>query len=170
MHDTRVKLVLLTAVVFLAHCSDTSPSDKGDAGSSSDLGSPGRPDMSSSGVDLGPHSAAFTAVQAIFDQYCITCHDASLPIRPEGGSYPALPLTADASYAALVGKSALETCGGVRVTPGAPSNSYLVQKVSDPSPCEGMRMPRAGNALPPPPLSAQDIAVITSWIQAGAPY
>jgi hypothetical protein len=112
------------------------------------------------------HSMA--AVQAIFDQYCTLCHDAAKQNIP---AYPALPLTADASRASLVSKPAHETCGGTLVVPGDPSHSYLVHKLSDAMPCEGDHMPRRfeGGPGPVPSLSADELAIITGWISAGAP-
>jgi hypothetical protein len=104
-------------------------------------------------------------VQAIFDAHCLTCHDKSKSGLP---TYPALSLVAGDSKASLVNQAALETCGGTYVVPGAPDQSYLVHKVSDASPCEGVRMPRPFEVIAPPPLTANEIAIIRSWISTGA--
>jgi hypothetical protein len=114
----------------------------------------------------GSTGATFAAVQSIFDDRCVTCHDASKQGLP---SYPALPLTADASHAALVNVAADETCGGTRVVPGNPDTSYLVQKLEQATPCNGSRMPRPFEVGVATPLTADQLATIRSWIQAGAP-
>jgi hypothetical protein len=106
-------------------------------------------------------------VQAIFDEYCVLCHDASKQNIP---AFPALPLTADAAYAALVSQPAHEACGGTLVIPGDPDHSYLVHKLSDATPCEGDHMPRRfeGGPGPMPSLSDEELTTITEWIRAGA--
>jgi hypothetical protein len=172
-------MVLLRAPLLVAllafGCGDpTSPSRPPDHGhgpddlavsadlaSASDLGEP-RPSRGDAG-------AAFAAVQAIFDDKCTGCHDANRPPIPDFPGYPQLPLTVDRSYDALISQPSLETCGGIRVVPGNPDASYLLHKVSDATPCDGLRMPRGGNIIAPP-LSATEIATIRSWIAAGAPY
>ncbi len=66
-------------------------------------------------------------------------------------------------------KPADETCGGTRVVPGSPSASYLVQKITQDTPCDGQKMPRPFEVIAPPLLTAAEIATITGWISAGAP-
>jgi hypothetical protein len=112
-------------------------------------------------------SPAFAAVQAIFDAHCVSCHSPGLSATPAGLGYPALPLTAGHSYAALVGQPAHEACGGMLVAPGNPAGSYLHGKLTEATPCEGDRMP-AGEAILPQPLPQPDLDTITSWIAAGA--
>lgn len=51
----------------------------------------------------------------------------------------------------------------VRVAPGAPVSSYLVDKMIGVRLCSGISMP------PGPPLPADDLTTITRWICAGAP-
>jgi hypothetical protein len=117
----------------------------------------------------GTHDAGavpYSAVQAIFDAHCTTCHDATKTGLPAN---PTLPLTADVSYATLVGIPAMETCGGTRVVPGDSADSYLYHKVADVTPCSGSRMPRPFEVGPILPLSAADIATIKDWIDEGAP-
>ena len=122
-------------------------------------------DASKTTADAGTEGT-FAAVQAIFDERCIGCHDATKVGLP---SYAALPLTHDASYAALVSQPAHETCGGVLVKPGKPDESYLIHKTTDNPPCEGMRMPRAFEVGISPPLTDAQHATIRAWIAAGAP-
>ena len=104
-------------------------------------------------------------VQAIFDSRCVNCHDKSKAGLP---TYPQLSLVANDALAALVSKPATEPCGGTLVTPGDPDHSYLIHKLSDATPCDGMRMPRAFEGLPAPPLTPEQMTTIRSWISAGA--
>jgi len=83
-------------------------------------------------------------------------------------TYPELSLVAGDSKAYLVNQPALEACGGTYVVPGAPDQSYLIEKVSNANPCDGMRMPRPFEILPAQPLSPAEIATLRSWISAGA--
>ena len=79
-----------------------------------------------------------------------------------------MPLTPATAYAALVNKPASEICGGMGVTPGDASRSYLYHEVTDATPCDGKRMPHPGMLASGPPLPDQDIATIAAWINAGA--
>jgi hypothetical protein len=116
---------------------------------------------------------SFAEIQAIFDSHCVVCHDASHTGAP---NYPAMPLTAGASYGAIFNTPAKETCGGDsgvgvlhRVVPGNPESSYLWHKVSEQTPCKGMRMPRAtSDAAPAEPLGETELFTIQTWIQQGA--
>jgi hypothetical protein len=107
------------------------------------------------------------AVQAIFDEHCVNCHDAAKQNIP---AYPELPLTAGVAHASLVSQPAHETCGGTLVIPGDPSHSYLVHKLTDATPCEGMHMPRRFEGGPGPmlSLSADEMSTISRWISSGA--
>jgi len=86
----------------------------------------------------GSATGTMAQVQAIFDDRCTNCHDATKHGLP---SYPDLPLTAGAAHDALVNQPGLEGCGPL-VKPGDPDHSYLLHKVSDATPCSGQRMPR----------------------------
>ncbi|MES1164958.1 MAG: hypothetical protein ABUR63_04320, partial [Verrucomicrobiota bacterium] len=108
----------------------------------------------------------FSAVLAIFADHCVTCHDATKVGLP---TYPQLSLTAADAHDALVGHPADETCGGIRVVAGDPASSYLIKKLTEATPCSGVRMPRPFEILPVAPLSADQIATISRWISAGAP-
>jgi hypothetical protein len=110
-------------------------------------------------------SVSFADVQSIFDEHCVRCHDATMTHPP---GYSALPLTADAAYDAIVSQPAIETCGGTLVVPNDPTNSYLLHKVADATPCEGARMPRPFEVGPAVPLSDAEISTIRSWIVGGA--
>ncbi|WAS93170.1 Ig-like domain-containing protein [Nannocystis punicea] len=94
------------------------------------------------------------AVQAIFTASC-SCHAGG---QPAAG----LSLAAGESYAALVGVESSQSPGSLRVAPGSPESSFLVEKLS-PGPSVGQQMPIGGS------LSVGQIATITAWIAAGAP-
>jgi hypothetical protein len=113
-------------------------------------------------------ASSFAAVQLILATSCVRCHDPAHPFVPETTTYVAMNLTAAGAYAALVNKPATETCGGVLVTPGDPSKSYLYAKITQDKPCDGERMPHQGMVLGTPPLPADQIAVFETWIRGGA--
>jgi mono/diheme cytochrome c family protein len=113
----------------------------------------------------GAPRATVTLVQIqeqIFTPHCASCHAA-------GGSGP-MPLTDPAtSYASLVGvdpiNSTARQAGKKRVVPGDPSRSFLMDKITGAMMFgEGDPMPQNGERL-----SADEIALIRRWIQAGAP-
>lgn len=99
----------------------------------------------------------------IFDPSCATqfCHDAETASAD-------LVLTAAQSYANLVGVTpdnrVARDKGLLRVVPDEPAMSFLIVKVTQPGVGEGGRMPLGGV-----PLSAEQIALLTGWIEAGAP-
>lgn len=75
-----------------------------------------------------------------------------------------LALGAGKSYADLVNVAASECAAGrMRVVPGDPANSYLVQKLEGVSLCSGTQMPKTGS------IPASDITTIKAWICNGAP-
>jgi mono/diheme cytochrome c family protein len=108
-----------------------------------------------------PPAATLAELQsAIFTPICSVCHSG-------GGS--ALPGSMDlsdamASFASLVNVPSEQVTTLLRVKPGDPDNSYIVRKVEGAAGIVGDRMPLNG-----PPLSAEQIADLRSWIAAGAP-
>ena len=76
-------------------------------------------------------------------------------------------LEAGRSYAQLVDALAENTAardaGKLRVVPGHPERSFLLDKLTEPGPGEGNRMPDTGFSLPRAQLD-----VIRVWIQQGA--
>ena len=74
-------------------------------------------------------------------------------------------LKAGTAIANLVNVSSGAKAGAVRVIPGNPSGSYLIQKLEGASDIVGLRMPRNG----PPYLTDAQVALIRQWIQNGAP-
>jgi hypothetical protein len=111
------------------------------------------PEPPPAGASFGPN---FSEIQsAVFTPTCATsgCHAGAGP----AGS---LDLTADASYAMLVGIASAASPGVLRVDPGDPDGSYLVQKLEGSA---GTQMPPSG-----PALAQADIDVIRQWISDGA--
>ncbi len=109
--------------------------------------------------------ATFTAVYAVLMASCLPCHAPG----GNGATGGMLDMSSQASaYTNLVGKSAAGAAcaanGGTRVVAGNAMMSLLYNKVSVATPRCGARMPRA----PAAPLPMGDIALIRSWINAGA--
>jgi hypothetical protein len=96
---------------------------------------------------------------AVFTPTCATsnCHAGA---NPAGG----LDLRdADTSFAQLVGVPSDDDPMILRVAPGAPEDSYLVQKIEGTA-AQGQQMPPGGAA----PLSQPEIDAIRLWITNGA--
>lgn len=110
----------------------------------------------------------FSSVQAqIFEttdvagrQACIACHT-NVGRTPSGG----LNLAHDGAYDQIVNAPSRGKPGAIRVIPGDPENSYLVQKLEGRSSIVGRRMPQAG----PPFLTDGQILILKRWIALGAP-
>jgi len=104
----------------------------------------------------GEISATFDSIQDnVLTPICTTCHTgASAPLG--------LRLDEGASYALLVNAPSAEVEGLLRVDPGNPDESYLIQKLEGTAEVGG-RMP-----LNAPPLPASTIAIIRQWILEGA--
>jgi hypothetical protein len=112
----------------------------------------------------GDNASSFDDIQrTIFNVSCISgpCHSST---SQQGN----LVLEEGVSYGRLVGvapfNSAARAAGLQRVVPGDADQSFLLIKLTGPSPPEGSRMP-----LGFPALSSTDIAKIRAWILAGAP-
>jgi hypothetical protein len=111
---------------------------------------------SSSGGTL-PLSADFDAIQAnVFTPICSVCHAGAT--APQG-----LMLDAAHSYNLLVDVPSTEVPSILRVKPGDPTNSYIIQKLEGHA-AVGGQMP-----LGETPLPATTIAFIVQWITDGAP-
>jgi len=162
---------IFTSLLFATLALACSGGERGDTGGASGGGgSIGPTGTGGTGgfagaAGTGDMGGGFADVQAIFDLHCTLCHDAAKMGLP---TYPALPLTSDASYDALVGKMAHEACGGTLVAPGHPDASYLFQKVSLDTPCEGFRMPRPFEIPRMIYLSDAELATLRTWIANGA--
>ena len=90
-------------------------------------------------------------------QACITCHVA-------GGPAGFMPLTEGVSYNNLVNRTSGAKPGAVRVIPGDPDGSYLIQKLEGAADIVGQRMPRTGG----PFLTSGQMSIIRRWIAEGA--
>lgn len=136
--------MVMAGVLALAGC----------AGNGQGLDSSGRP-VGESGA-TGALTADFNSIQAnVFTPICTACHaGASAPLG--------LRLDAGNSYNLLVGVASGESSGTLRVRPGDPNNSYLIQKLEGRA-AVGAQMPLGG-----PPLPAATIAAIRQWIATGA--
>jgi len=101
--------------------------------------------------------------QQILNPACVACHTDEG--RVPAGVAPGLNLKTGVSIANLVNVASTGKAGAVRVIPGTPSGSYLIQKRENAPGIVGLQMPRNG----PPFLTTEQIALIRQWIQNGAP-
>ncbi len=105
-----------------------------------------------------PLTAVFSSIQAgVFTPTCATagCHSGA-------GAQQGLRLDATNSFGMLVGVASTEVPTIMRVAPGDPNNSYLIQKLEGTA-AVGVRMP---NGLPALPMAT--ITTIRQWITDGA--
>ncbi len=109
----------------------------------------------------GNASVSFASqVAPVLDAYCTNagCH---VGTRAKEG----LDLTPAKAYAELVEvKAAQCNDGRLLVEPGAPEQSYLMQKMLGVSMCSGSQMPKAGVSIP-----QRDLEALSAWICQGAP-
>lgn len=175
------KLAWLACVVCLPACSGVEQpgsdqsggaSGAGGAGTGGGMGGGGMGGGGTGGGGTGGGgtsgggSATMAQVQALFTDRCVTCHDGARPNALP--LYPQLSLTPADAYAALVNKAATEPCGGTLVVPGSPDQSYLVAKLTQAMPCDGLHMPRSFEGPMTPPFTTAELGTIRSWISAGA--
>jgi hypothetical protein len=134
--------VLCGAILVLSAC----------AGSGEGLDAGGRPI-----TDSGANSDFQEIQDTILTPVCTACHVGA-------GAPQGLRLDAGNSYAMLVNIASAEVPGLMRVNPGNPDSSYLVQKIEGTA-AVGVRMPANG----PPYLPQDRIDLVRRWIAAGAP-
>jgi hypothetical protein len=91
---------------------------------------------------------------------CTNCHTDVGGRTPSGG----LNLRHELAYTSLVNVASRAKAGAVRVIPGDPDNSYIVQKLEGRSGIVGERMPRTGG----PYLTEGQMTIIKRWIATGA--
>jgi hypothetical protein len=110
-------------------------------------------------ITIGPPANSdFEEIQAtIFTPICSQCHIGA-------GAPQGMRLDAANSYAMIVNVPSNEVPGLMRVNPGNPDASYLVQKIQGNN-AVGVRMPANG----PPYLPQDRIDLVRRWIAAGAP-
>ncbi|HLG21062.1 MAG TPA: c-type cytochrome domain-containing protein [Bdellovibrionota bacterium] len=110
---------------------------------------PPQPTLSSIQTEVFNNSCTFSA-----------CHN-------DDSAQGNLRLTSGNSFSQLVNVSAFNSAaaaaGKLRVVPGDPDNSFLIQKLEGPSADEGTRMPQTSGFLP-----QATIDVIRHWITNGA--
>ena len=124
------------------------------AGSGEGLDNNGRP--LDEGAGGGPLIAEFQSIQDnVLTPACTICHAGA-------GAPVGLRLDQGNSFAMLVNVFSTQVPTILRVNPGDPDNSYLIQKIEG-SASVGGRMPLNG-----PPLPQATIDVVRSWIAAGA--
>jgi len=99
-----------------------------------------------------------TEIEPVLNNTCglSGCHAGQFPNR-------GLRLQTGEAYALLVNIPSQEVPALMRVLPGDPNNSYLVQKLEGTA-AIGAQMPRNG-----PPMSPEFIAMVRRWIAEGAP-
>ncbi len=120
----------------------------------------GNSDQENTGDDnnnSGNSVSLATIQEEIFSPICSVCHAGSS--APRG-------LRLDSkqnSFDFLVGVDADEVPTTLRVSPGNPDGSYLVQKIEGAPGIVGGQMPLGG-----PALSDQQISLVRSWIEQGA--
>jgi hypothetical protein len=100
----------------------------------------------------------FNSTDAAGRRACTGCHGSA-------AAAAGLNLADGTSYGALVGVASRNKPGAVRVIPGNPDGSYLVQKLEGTPGIVGERMPRTGG----PFLTAGQMLIIRRWIELGAP-
>lgn len=126
----------------------------GCAGDGEGLDENGRP--IDEGEGGGALAADFASIQAnVLTPICTTCHTGAA--APLG-----LRLDEGVSYALLVNAPSTEVPSLLRVNPGDPNSSYLMQKLEGTAQV-GARMPLGGASLP-----EETLAVIRQWIVEGA--
>jgi mono/diheme cytochrome c family protein len=98
----------------------------------------------------------------VFTPKCSGCHNGS---NAPGGALPgSQDLRAGHSFASLVNVASHEQPALMRVKPGDPANSYLIQKLEGAAGISGSQMPLGG-----PFLDQATIDKVKSWIASGAP-
>ncbi len=113
--------------------------------------------MGSPPPPLGPTLASIQA--NIFSPSCALsgCHTGSSPQMNQN-------LSAGMAYSNIVNVPSTEEPQYMRVLPGDAANSYLYMKITGDARITGVQMPKVGG-----PLTADKIAAIKDWINAGAP-
>ena len=97
-----------------------------------------------------------TAVQPIFNSFCVRCHGFDGNLTLSGNAYDR-----------IVNVASAENPGLLRVKPGDPNNSYLYLKISG---CSSRGC--SGDGMPPPPNSPVGsvlVQTVRDWIVGGAP-
>ena len=91
---------------------------------------------------------------------CTNCHT-NVGRNPSGG----LNLVHDLAYDQMVNVPSARKPGAIRIIPGDPDNSYLIQKLEGKAGIVGNRMPNNG----PPYLTDGQMIILRRWVAIGAP-
>jgi hypothetical protein len=86
----------------------------------------------------------------------VTCH------KSGASAAGMMALDRDVAHANLVDVPAAMAPGKIRVVPGDPDASYVMEKLTNPMPTVGEQMP------PDAPLEQERIDLVRKWIEAGA--
>jgi hypothetical protein len=153
-HSRKLRWSSLALAALLAGCGGGGGGDGYSGGGTSTGGGANTGGGATGGI---PNlQATFASIQAnVFTPICTACHIGAA--APEG-----LQLDAASSYALLVGVASTEQPSILRVAPGNPGASYLIQKLEGTA-AVGARMPLNGT-----PLVQSDINIIRQWITDGA--
>jgi Bacterial Ig-like domain len=136
----------LVAVILTTAC----------AGSGDGLNQNGQPTSAGAGAPA-PITADFQSIQDnVFTPICSKCHIGAS--APEG-----LQLDAAHSFNLLVGVPSVEEPKFLRVSPGDPDDSYMLQKIEGAAGIEGGQMPLGETPLPQATIDA-----MRQWITNGA--
>ena len=101
----------------------------------------------------------FSAPDSTGRAACTGCHNA------QNARFAAnLNLADGSAFSQLVNVASQNKAGAIRVIPGDPNNSYLIQKIEGAPGIVGQRMPRTNG----PFLTPNQIAIIRRWIEQGA--
>lgn len=99
----------------------------------------------------------------IFTPICSVCHTGS------GSSLPGVQnLTAGNTFSNIVNVASIEQPSLLRIKPGDPANSYLVQKIQGSAGITGSRMPQGCGSASNPCLDQATIDLVKAWVSQGA--
>jgi hypothetical protein len=141
-------LLPIVAILLLAGC----------AGNGQGLDENGNPVGNDGGLPVAFDPTFSNIQQNVFSAICIECHVGNT--APEG-----MRLDPQNAFSNLVGVPSVERPDLLRVKPGDPNNSYIIQKLEGGPGIVGGQMP-----LNRPPLSQETINAIRLWIAQGAPH
>jgi hypothetical protein len=164
--------VVLASVAGLA-CGGADPGGVGGAGGggAGGAGGSGSAVASSTSSGVGGSSVQGTfalKVAPIFDGYCAGCHGGATPEHALTLG-PSTEVSAAEVIAGLINVPSSELPAMPFVTPGVPSQSYLVYKITDTQ--SGLScMPSCLDSMPPagPPVPDEQITILRDWIEGGA--
>jgi cytochrome c553 len=109
------------------------------------------------------HVGGFAAAYAVISANCVSCHGAAKTLDMSTAELAFAQLVGvEAKYKACLTDPDAGTLPKVRVVPGAPESSLLIEKIEGHPSC-GKQMPTAML------MNAEDIATVRAWVSAGAP-